>query len=63
MVVWYRVDRNQDEELSEADLRAVRDATITDAAVTDEFNYYDNDGNGSVDLWEAWAVSQKIKIR
>lgn len=62
-VVWYRVDRNQDEIASFEDLRAVRDTTYSDDEVQEEFNYYDTDSNGEVGFYEAFAVMQKIQIR
>ena len=64
LVSWYRVDRDQDEGASENDLRAARDSTFTDAQVSEEFNFYDLDGDGTVGLWEAWdAYFYKLQVR
>lgn len=52
IVHWYRVDKDQNEVASEADLRDARSAEWTDAQVAAEFNHLDVNGDSELTMEE-----------
>lgn len=58
-MAWYRIDRNQDEEVTLEELRTARDdATFNDAEVDAEFAFYNTDQEGNISYDEALGARQ-----
>ena len=62
IVHWYRIDKDQNEVASEADLRAARSAEWTDDQVAAEFNHLDVNGDSELTFDEFSHVRTEDKV-